>query len=776
MSLIDLAGHTKYLKTTLHGIIGRKPDYCLVCVSARNGLQPMTTEHIGICMYLKVPIVVAVTKIDSVSQQALQSLVANVAKMLTSPTGRRRAVAIRDAAELVEVLMADEDEESDDTDGNNSCNAVSQNGDRPARDCAQQNTCTLASETRTGTETGTETEACQEDGAEPTVEKVEIPPETIVPIFLVSSVTGSGLNLLKSYLYHLPLLHEREKRNALRSKSFGAGSREDTQSQSNGDSTVLRKKRGATRVEVRVMGSIRKTEESVQPPEAPVDRIKTGKVKPTAALAPKKNKNSRKADNNYYNRVEHSDNSSGSSASAALQPEDTVPAAGTATEEESLTYSGDEGSGSSMSSNPYHSAYRAAKNFAFENGSLGRSGYDSSLFSSQNTSTLVSNSNSCTNISDIISGEDSSLHGAKVLVSDTGHLPTHVTGKSSNGNCLQVNSASGQTDSTVTEKVLDENYWEFLDILDCKELYAAQGNDFSALIQSNSDILLTGEHITVAKGATEYPATERELRNALSLVIASGTRKILIGYVHSGIFAVGKELLLGPASNGSFVKVVVESIRLNNVPIRYATAGHTVTFTIKPLAIASARPAENHQMDSSVSTVETFGVEQGARSISDSTISRRKRTSATGLALVSLSRATSATEGPGNTDSINESTAINLSEVRSPFSPPPKGYWEFEAELLVLNRPGKGGKGKVRANYEPVVHIGCVKQSARILCIRKIGDDSKKTTGNNVTDSSTTNSALEVTSEGTEELENGEKAICRYVSTCVAVPATVDKS
>ena len=36
VSFIDLAGHQKYLKTTLHGLVGRSPDYCLLCISAKR--------------------------------------------------------------------------------------------------------------------------------------------------------------------------------------------------------------------------------------------------------------------------------------------------------------------------------------------------------------------------------------------------------------------------------------------------------------------------------------------------------------------------------------------------------------------------------------------------------------------------------------------------------------------------------------------------------------------------------------------------------------------
>ena len=64
ISLIDLCGHEKYLKTTIFGLTGLVPDYAMIIVGANMGLQRMTKEHIGIALALKVPIFIIVTKID----------------------------------------------------------------------------------------------------------------------------------------------------------------------------------------------------------------------------------------------------------------------------------------------------------------------------------------------------------------------------------------------------------------------------------------------------------------------------------------------------------------------------------------------------------------------------------------------------------------------------------------------------------------------------------------------------------------------------------------
>ncbi|AYV78858.1 MAG: GTP binding translation elongation factor [Edafosvirus sp.] len=64
VTLIDLCGHEKYLKTTTFGITGYFPDYAIVVVAANRGLLKMTKEHLGILLYMKIPIVIVITRVD----------------------------------------------------------------------------------------------------------------------------------------------------------------------------------------------------------------------------------------------------------------------------------------------------------------------------------------------------------------------------------------------------------------------------------------------------------------------------------------------------------------------------------------------------------------------------------------------------------------------------------------------------------------------------------------------------------------------------------------
>ncbi|DAZ97516.1 TPA: hypothetical protein N0F65_009784 [Lagenidium giganteum] len=64
IQLIDLAGHEKYLKTTVFGLTGMQPDVVVVVVGANMGVKRMTKEHLAIAVALEIPIIIALTKID----------------------------------------------------------------------------------------------------------------------------------------------------------------------------------------------------------------------------------------------------------------------------------------------------------------------------------------------------------------------------------------------------------------------------------------------------------------------------------------------------------------------------------------------------------------------------------------------------------------------------------------------------------------------------------------------------------------------------------------
>ena len=49
ISFYDLAGHEKYLKTTIFGLSCSQPDACLIMVGGNRGVLRMTLEHVFLC-------------------------------------------------------------------------------------------------------------------------------------------------------------------------------------------------------------------------------------------------------------------------------------------------------------------------------------------------------------------------------------------------------------------------------------------------------------------------------------------------------------------------------------------------------------------------------------------------------------------------------------------------------------------------------------------------------------------------------------------------------
>lgn len=47
INFIDLAGHEKYLKTTVFGLTGHLPDFAMLMIGANMGVSGMTKEHLG---------------------------------------------------------------------------------------------------------------------------------------------------------------------------------------------------------------------------------------------------------------------------------------------------------------------------------------------------------------------------------------------------------------------------------------------------------------------------------------------------------------------------------------------------------------------------------------------------------------------------------------------------------------------------------------------------------------------------------------------------------
>jgi len=84
ITFIDVAGHQKYLRTTICALTGYCPHYVMLVVSATAGVAGMTQEHLGIAVALEVPFFVVITKVDIAPASRLQRTMDTVQKVLKS--------------------------------------------------------------------------------------------------------------------------------------------------------------------------------------------------------------------------------------------------------------------------------------------------------------------------------------------------------------------------------------------------------------------------------------------------------------------------------------------------------------------------------------------------------------------------------------------------------------------------------------------------------------------------------------------------------------------
>ncbi|KAL3050418.1 hypothetical protein OYC64_012449 [Pagothenia borchgrevinki] len=85
ITFIDLAGHHKYLKTTIFGLTSYCPDFAMLVVSANTGIAGTTREHLGIAMALKVPIFIVISKVDLCMRATVERTVRQLERVLKQP-------------------------------------------------------------------------------------------------------------------------------------------------------------------------------------------------------------------------------------------------------------------------------------------------------------------------------------------------------------------------------------------------------------------------------------------------------------------------------------------------------------------------------------------------------------------------------------------------------------------------------------------------------------------------------------------------------------------
>ncbi|KAF2176399.1 hypothetical protein K469DRAFT_700125 [Zopfia rhizophila CBS 207.26] len=190
--LSDSAGHPRYRRTTVRGLVGWDPHWTFLCIpadsavdsSVRPGASPTSQEilgqaaadvdlsqaHLQLCLNLDLPLVVIITKLDIATKVGLRQTLSRLLSALK--VARRKPCVVSDASSIV-------------------------------------------SETELNTITAGDLLEVRD-----LVETFRSAPLATVPIILTSAVKGTGINKLHALLRELPLPDSAEINHASQSALF----------------------------------------------------------------------------------------------------------------------------------------------------------------------------------------------------------------------------------------------------------------------------------------------------------------------------------------------------------------------------------------------------------------------------------------------------------------------------------------------------------------------------------------------------------------------------
>jgi GTPase len=175
--LTDSAGHPRFHRTTVRGLVGWDPHYTLLCVPADNtedstgkvGASPTTKELLGdgatdldlsqeqlqLCLTLELPLIIVITKYDLATKAGLKGVLSKVLSTL------------KEAGRTGQIIAG----------------APTSSSDGPSDTVSLDDLQSI----------------------QHIAQGFELTPLSTVPIVLISAVTGSGLNKLHAFLRELPL-------------------------------------------------------------------------------------------------------------------------------------------------------------------------------------------------------------------------------------------------------------------------------------------------------------------------------------------------------------------------------------------------------------------------------------------------------------------------------------------------------------------------------------------------------------------------------------------
>lgn len=100
ISFYDLAGHEKYLKTTIYGLTSINPDYCMIMIGANMGINQMTREHIMLCLILDIQMIICISKIDIAPENILEETIHKLNNLIKT-FAKKQPFYIRTSSDII---------------------------------------------------------------------------------------------------------------------------------------------------------------------------------------------------------------------------------------------------------------------------------------------------------------------------------------------------------------------------------------------------------------------------------------------------------------------------------------------------------------------------------------------------------------------------------------------------------------------------------------------------------------------------------------------------
>lgn len=81
------------------------PDYSLIIIGANMGVSKMTREHLGVSLFLKIPFVIVLTKIDIAPENVYKESLETIKSLVKSPAVKRTPIVLSEKSEDDEVII-----------------------------------------------------------------------------------------------------------------------------------------------------------------------------------------------------------------------------------------------------------------------------------------------------------------------------------------------------------------------------------------------------------------------------------------------------------------------------------------------------------------------------------------------------------------------------------------------------------------------------------------------------------------------------------------------